>query len=69
MAEGAETTRAKLVIELERTPDFKKLVEKFNKERETREPRETDKPRETGKPHESGKLPETAKTKETTKKA
>ena len=46
MSEGTETTRAKLIIELERTADFKKLVEEFNKTRETREPRE---PHETKK--------------------
>ena len=36
MSEGTENTRAKLIIELERTPDFKKLVEQFNKTRETK---------------------------------
>ena len=38
MSEGTDVARAKLIIELERTADFKKLVEQFNKSREVKKP-------------------------------
>ena len=35
VSEGTETERPKLVIELKRSPNFKKLMEDFNKSKET----------------------------------
>ena len=38
MSEGTETVKAKLVIVLKRTAEFKKLMEAYNKERQNRTP-------------------------------
>eukprot|EP00826_Nyctotherus_ovalis_P056292 TRINITY_DN756_c0_g2_i3.p1 TRINITY_DN756_c0_g2~~TRINITY_DN756_c0_g2_i3.p1 ORF type:complete len:111 (+),score=45.06 TRINITY_DN756_c0_g2_i3:117-449(+) len=37
-SEGTDTARPKLIIELERTANFKKLMEDFEKSRETKKP-------------------------------
>eukprot|EP00826_Nyctotherus_ovalis_P058125 TRINITY_DN796_c0_g1_i5.p2 TRINITY_DN796_c0_g1~~TRINITY_DN796_c0_g1_i5.p2 ORF type:complete len:112 (-),score=42.43 TRINITY_DN796_c0_g1_i5:118-453(-) len=38
MSEETQSVKPKLVIELERTPEFKKLTEEFNKSLENRQP-------------------------------